>query len=66
MALCMEAFTDTLPIVCNGFKGTVVYMYTIGNDPNATELLSEVFSYLVAIREEGGQNAPHKKSNNNK
>ena len=20
MALCMEAFTDTLPIVCNGFK----------------------------------------------
>ena len=24
MALCMEAFTDTLPIVCNGFKGLEV------------------------------------------
>ena len=24
MALCMEAFTDTLPIVCNGFKQTIL------------------------------------------
>ena len=25
MALCMEAFTDTLPIVCNGFMYGSIY-----------------------------------------
>ena len=27
MALCMEAFTDTLPIVCNGFKYGSIYRH---------------------------------------
>ena len=27
MALCMEAFTDTLPIVCNGFMYGSIYRH---------------------------------------
>ena len=27
MALCMEAFTDTLPIVCNGFMYGGIYRH---------------------------------------
>ena len=27
MALCMEAFTDTLPIVCNGFMYGSIYIH---------------------------------------
>ena len=29
MALCMEAFTDTLPIVCNGFKQYKINAFTL-------------------------------------
>ena len=29
MALCMEAFTDTLPIVYNGFKGSISHSFSV-------------------------------------
>ena len=50
MALCMEAFTDTLPIVCNGFKQDTelyiasLYQGAINRTIGVLHLLEAVYS----------------------
>ena len=44
---CMEAFKDTLPIVCNGFKKK---MYTVDNYYLKANFLKSLFIYILKVR----------------
>ena len=48
MALCMEAFTDTLPIVCNGFNTqlhVLLQYFTLGWDNKTINIIYFTYMY---------------------
>ena len=49
MALCMEAFTDTLPIVCNGFMYGFTDIYRHFTNQCVMALCMEAFTDTLPI-----------------